>query len=71
MKNNIDNDFSLEKSLKRLDEISAKLNDFDIPLEQSLELFEEGAHLIKECNKVISEAEQKLIVLTENSDEDF
>ena len=38
---------SFEKAVARLDEIVKLLEKGDAPLEQSLELFEEGAKLIK------------------------
>ena len=35
----------------------------DVPLEQSLTLFEEGTGLIKSCSKMLDEAEQKVVKL--------
>ncbi len=35
----------------------------DVPLEQSLGLFEEGTGLIKSCSKMLDEAEQKVVKL--------
>ncbi len=53
---------SLEAMLLRLDEISQKL-DSDLPLDEALSLYEEGVGLIKEANKLISEAEVKIRTL--------
>src|SRR5574341_579255 len=40
-----------EASLARLEEIVKKLETGDLPLEQSLKLFEEGVKLARACNK--------------------
>ena len=55
-------DMPLEKMLERLDEIAVKL-DSDLPLDEALALYEEGVGLIKESNRLISEAEAKIKVL--------
>ena len=52
-------DMPLEKMLERLDEIAVKL-DSDLPLDEALALYEEGVGLIKESNRLISEAEAKI-----------
>ena len=53
---------SIENMLKRLDEISQKL-DSDLPLDDALSLYEEGVGLIKSANKLISDAEIKIRTL--------
>ena len=53
---------SIENMLKRLDEISQKL-DSDLPLDDALSLYEEGVGLIKSSNKLISDAEIKIRTL--------
>lgn len=55
-------DMPLEKILERLDEISQKLNT-DLPLDDALELYEEGVGLIKTANKMIGSAEAKIKTL--------
>ena len=59
---------SFEKAVARLDEIVKLLEKGDAPLEQSLELFEEGAKLIKLCGVVLDEAEQKIVKLKKGDD---
>ena len=59
---------SFEKAVTRLDEIVKLLEKGDAPLEQSLELFEEGAKLIKLCGVVLDEAEQKIVKLKKGDD---
>ncbi len=52
-----------EKKLNRLEEIVAKMEGGDIPLEDSLKLFEEGVKLSRTCQKELDEAEQKVELL--------
>ena len=52
-----------EASLERLEEIVKKLETGDLPLEQSLKLFEEGVKLARACNKRLEEAERKVEIL--------
>lgn len=52
-----------EKKLSRLEEIVAKMEAGDLPLEDSLKFFEEGVKLSQECNKQLAQAEQKVKVL--------
>ena len=59
---------SFETAVARLDEIVRLLEKGDAPLEQSLELFEEGARLIKQCGIVLDEAEQKIVKLQKGED---
>ena len=52
-----------EKKLDRLEEIVAKMESGELSLEKSLEGFEEGVRISKECHKQLDEAEQKVRVL--------
>ncbi len=52
-----------EKKLTRLEEIVAKMETGDLPLEDSLKFFEEGVKLTSECNAQLSQAEQKVKLL--------
>lgn len=52
-----------EKSLKRLEEIVAALEEGGQPLEKTLELFGEGTALLNACAKYLDNAEQKIITL--------
>lgn len=55
---------TFEKAIGRLDEVVKLLEAGDAPLDKSLALFEEGTSLIKECSKLLDEAEQKVVLLT-------
>jgi exodeoxyribonuclease VII small subunit len=52
-----------ESALTRLEEIVKKLEKGDLPLEQSLKLFEEGVKLARACNKRLEEAGRKVEIL--------
>ena len=52
-----------EKNLNRLEEIVHKMEDGELPLEESLKLFEEGVRLSRECNQKLADAEQKVKIL--------
>lgn len=53
-----------ENKLKRLEEIVGKMEKGDLELDDSLKLFEEGVKLTKECQTHLSQAEQKVKILT-------
>ena len=55
-----------EASLARLEEIVRELETGDLPLEQSLKLFEEGIKLSRLCNKRLEEAERRVEILLKN-----
>ncbi|MBR4173306.1 MAG: exodeoxyribonuclease VII small subunit [Clostridia bacterium] len=60
-----------EKSIKELEEIVNKLENCDASLSESLELFEKGIKLAKECNKMLDDAEKKVSVLIGGEKKDF
>ena len=59
---------SFEQSLGRLEEIVRHLEKGDLPLDDSLALFEEGTGLIAACSKMLDEAEQKVVKLKKGAD---
>ncbi|SFR67497.1 exodeoxyribonuclease VII small subunit [Anaeromicropila populeti] len=56
---------SLEDSFAELDEIITKLEQGDLTLEESFQLYNDGMKLLKKCNDSIDKVEKKLIVLSE------
>jgi exodeoxyribonuclease VII small subunit len=59
---------SFESSLEELEQIVQQLEGGDLPLERSLELFEQGVRLSRECQKRLDEAERKIEILLKGSD---
>lgn len=57
-----------ETSLARLDEIVQELEKGELPLEQSLKLFEEGVKLARVCSTRLEEAERKVEILLRDKD---
>jgi len=55
-----------EKSLQTLDDIVNKMQAGNLPLEQSLAQFEQGISLIRHCQKALTEAEQRVQILTKD-----
>ena len=59
---------SFEQSLARLDEIVRHLEKGDLPLSDSLRLFEEGTALLASASSMLDEAEQKVVKLRKGAD---
>jgi len=57
-----------EDALNKLEKIVSKLEEGDIPLEESLKLFEEGIRLSRFCNQKLDEAEKKVEILSKGKD---
>ena len=56
---------NFEKSLQNLSELVEKMEQGNLPLEESLKNFELGVKLIHDCQTALSAAEQKVKILTE------
>jgi exodeoxyribonuclease VII small subunit len=54
-----------EQAMARLEAIVGELEKGDLPLDESLKIFEEGIRLSKSCLKVLEEAERKVEVLVQ------
>ena len=57
-----------EQSLGRLEEIVRMLENGSAPLDKSLELFEEGVSLVKNCNSQLDNVEQRIKILSRNDE---
>jgi exodeoxyribonuclease VII small subunit len=54
---------TFEASLEALERIVQQLEGGDLPLEKSLELFEQGIRLSRECQERLSQAERRIEIL--------
>jgi exodeoxyribonuclease VII small subunit len=54
---------TFETSLQELEKIVRRLEDGDLPLEESLKLFEDGVKLSRECQERLNQAERRIEVL--------
>jgi exodeoxyribonuclease VII small subunit len=59
---------TFESSLAALERIVRELERGELPLEKSLELFEEGVRLSRECQERLNEAERRIEVLLQDGD---
>lgn len=62
---------TFEQSLDELEKIVKQLEDGDLPLEKSLELFENGVKLSRECRERLTNAERRIEVLMKDSNGNF
>ena len=59
---------TFESSLAQLETIVRQLEAGDLPLEDSLKLFEKGVALSRECRQRLNEAERRIEILMKDSD---
>jgi exodeoxyribonuclease VII small subunit len=48
---------SFEQNMQRLEQIVRAMERGDVPLEESLKLFQEGTELVRSCGKLLDEAQ--------------
>jgi exodeoxyribonuclease VII small subunit len=48
---------TFEESMQRLEQIVRAMEQGDVPLEESLKLFQEGTQLVRSCNQLLDEAQ--------------
>jgi exodeoxyribonuclease VII small subunit len=61
--------FNFEEALEDLEELVSAMEEGEFSLEESLQAFEKGIKLTRECQTALKNAEQKVqILLNENGD---
>lgn len=60
-------ELSFEELMKRLEEVTNKLEKEELNLDESVELFEEGMNLSKKCNETLENAEKRITILLEKN----
>ena len=58
---------SFEEAMKRLNEIVDQLESGELPLDESLRLFEEGVALSRRAGNLLGQAERKVEILTKTA----
>ncbi|SET51395.1 exodeoxyribonuclease VII small subunit [Oceanicella actignis] len=58
-------EMSFEEAMRELEQVVARLEGGDAPLEESIALYERGAQLRKRCEDKLREAELKVAQITE------
>ena len=61
----------IDEDIKKLDEIAKKMEGADLPLEQSMDLFQEGIALVKKCTEILQKAELRVKEIIETSSGNF
>lgn len=59
---------TFESSLAELEKIVAQLENGDLPLEESLLLFETGVKLSRECRERLTDAERRIEILMKDGE---
>ena len=59
--------YPFEKSLEKLEKLVERMEEGDLPLEESLKTFEEGIKLTRACQQALAKAEQKVKLLIEEN----
>lgn len=57
--------FDFNKGLSELESIISKMESGDLSLEDSLKYFEKGVKLHRQCHSALSDAEQRISMLSE------
>ena len=61
---------SFEEAIKELTNIVGKIEQGQIPLQDSLEQYEKGMALIKQCRTILQKAEERIEKITRDKDQD-
>lgn len=56
---------SFEENLARIETLVTELERPAVPLDEAIACYEEGISLIRTCQKLLTEAEQKIIILND------
>ena len=64
------NDQTFEMKITRLETIVKSLDEEEVSLEKSLELYQEGIKLSQECDNILKNAELKVEELNKDTDND-
>ncbi len=59
---------TFEENMSRLEQIVRAMEQGDVPLEESLKLFQEGTELVKRCGKLLDEAQQQVTKIVTQAD---
>ncbi len=61
-----DREMSIEETLAELEELIGRMEDRSSSLEETFACYERGMKLVKECGSKIDRVEKKLMILTED-----
>ena len=61
---------NIEENFKELDELLEKMQDEDVSLDESFEMYKKGVEIVKDSNEQIEKIEKQIEVLEEESDDE-
>lgn len=62
---------TFEQKIKRLEEIAELMDDSETPVEELIELYEEGMKLSEQARKFLDDAEQKILDISSKKEFDI
>lgn len=62
---------NFETAMVELEDLVNKIEDGNLPLEESLKEFEKGIKLSRICQQALTDAEQRVKILTADGEQDF
>lgn len=63
-----DKELKLERAFEILEETVSALEQEDISLEESFQIYKQGMELLKKCNQAIDQVEKKVMALNEDGE---
>ncbi|MDE7445727.1 MAG: exodeoxyribonuclease VII small subunit [Lachnospiraceae bacterium] len=61
-------ELELERAFEMLEETVSALEQEDISLEKSFQIYKQGMELLKKCNQAIDQVEKKVMALNEDGE---
>ena len=61
-------ELSFEELIKKLEKITEELENGDLSLDETVNKFEEGLKISKQCSKTLEEAEKRITILLKEGD---
>ena len=61
---------NIEENFKELDELLEKMQDEEVSLDESFEMYKKGIEIVKDSNEQIDKIEKQIEVLEEESDDE-
>ena len=68
IKQEMENKENLEEMFQNLEAVIKEMEESDVTLEHSFDLYNKGMTLLKKCSKTIDEVEKKVLVLVEDGE---
>lgn len=62
---------TFEESMEELEKIAKELENENLTLDESIEKFERGMKISKECKETLDKAEKKITILLNDEEKDF